>query len=898
MPQRCPLMTSSVSGAELDDGEARQHAGVSRRHNVLALILILFLAWGASEVMQRHNQDQAQTRLDEMSQRIARRIAVRVNLYQYGLRGLGASMHAVGLARWQRDHFDRYSNSRDVEREFPGARGFGFIRRVPQAQTADFLRSAQQDGRPDFALRQLAPHAGERWIIQYIAPDAANRSAEGLDVASEPNRREAVRRAITEGEPALTQPLTLLQATGKREQGFLLVMPLFQHPYRHDTEASRQNDVVGMIYCPLIIDEVLAKVELHADELALSLDSQSQGQSKRFFQQAAFERAVSAFSSHQPITIFGAAWQMTVRPTPVFFQRLNQTSPAMLGIAVAGGLGGALALLNFVFLAKRRRIQLQDHRIRLAAIVENSNDAIIGKSIDGVVATWNHAAERMFGFSAREAIGHSIAELVVPPELQAEERQILARLRRGEKIANFITRRRRKDGTEIEVSISSSPIVNPAGEIIGAAKIAHDVTEQQQAARQIQELNTTLEQRVEERTAQLDEARQALRTVLDAMPSMVAFWDQAGVNRFANRAYQDWFGVSPDQLYGRHIRELLGESLYACNLPFITQALAGEAQTFERDIPYIDGHGVRHAVAHYLPNRVDGAVTGFYAIVHDVTELIESRNQLAQAREEQFRMDRLASLGLMVAGVAHELNTPLGAAMLALDKLGEDLGQFRQAQAKGLRKSDVERIAQQFDHGLSMASRYLARSAEIIRQFKQVASDRAGAERRLFMADEVIRDVIHLLDARVRKAGASLTLALAPGLEMDSYPGILGQVVQNLVENALLHGTRPNQPVRITVSLTAEGAGVRLQVSDTGPGVPEALRERIWDPFFTTRRSDGGTGLGLHIVLRLVTELLGGSISQSPAEAEQGCRFSLNLPMQAPKQDGNSELPANEGNAD
>ena len=881
-------MSSSPSAADRPKGSTAGTlvpTGLPKTINAVLLTIILALALLGAEITQRINDTEARSRMDEVATRVARRIAERINLYQYGLRGLSASIQAVGIERFSREHFGRYSRSRDIESEFPGARGFGVIRRVSAGDTESFITAARRDGRPDFTLREIEHNPTERWVIQYIDPEPNNPGAEGLDIASEPNRREAAEKAVETGEPTLTQPITLVQASGRKESAFLLLRPNFRPDRVLDSTQARRTAAFGLSFSPLVIDEVLSKVDLYTQEISFSLDSLNKdGAAKRFYQTSLLAPSSSNLSTTRPIKLFGVEWVLTVHSTPAFFDRLNHVAPNMVGLLIALALAGALLLTNLFLLARKRRTQLLGSQIKLAAIVESSNDAIIGKSIDGIVTSWNRAAEEMFGYTATEAIGHSIANLIVPSDLQDEERNLLAKLQRGEKIANFITRRKRKDGSNLEVSVSISPIFDVNGQIIGAAKTVHDVTEQQLAARHINDLNTTLEQRVTERTAQLEEARSALHTVLDAMPSMVAYWDRNCINRFANRAYLEWFGVSPHDLYGTHIRKLLGDSLYERNMPYINRALQGEAQTFERDIPRPDGKGIRHAIAHYLPNLVEHSVEGFYVIVHDVTELIDSRNQLQEAREQQLRMDRLASLGLMVAGVAHELNTPLGAAMLTLDRLSEALAQFKAAVEAGLRKSDVQQLSTTFDDGLAMTSRYLARGAEIIRQFKQVASDRAGAERRVFVANEVIRDVIHLMDSQIRNGAVKVALDLQADIALDSYPGVVGQVLQNLVHNALVHAFDANASGVITISMHADPAGdaVVLTVADDGKGIPEPLRERIWDPFFTTRRGEGGTGLGLHIVQRMVTELLGGAIVQGRPQQGHGCEFVVTIPKHAP----------------
>jgi len=881
-------MSSSPSAADHPTGaSAGTHlpTGLPKTINVILLTTILTLALLGTEITRRINETEARTRIDEISTRVVRRIVERMTLYQYGLRGLSASIQAVGFERFSREHFGRYSRARNIEIEFPGARGFGVIRRVPAEETASFIAAARRDGRPDFTLREIAPNPAERWVVQYIDPESNNLGAEGLDIASEPNRREAVETAIETGNPTLTQPITLIQTSGKKESAFLLLRPNYRPDKVLDSPLARREAAFGLSFSPLLIDDVLSKVDLYTQEISFSLDSLNKDSTaKRFYQTPAFTQSSSPLSTVRPFKLFGVEWVLTVHPTPAFFERLNHAAPNTVGLLVAFALTGALLLTNLFLLARKRRTQLLGSQIKLAAIVESSNDAIIGKSIEGIVSSWNRAAEEMFGYTAMEAIGHSIASLIVPSDLQDEERNLLARLQRGERIANFITRRKRKNGSELEVSVSISPIFDLNGQIVGASKTVHDVTEQQLASRKIHELNATLEQRVAERTTQLEEARNALHTVLDAMPSMVAYWDRNCINRFANQAYLTWFGVSPRDLNGTHIRKLLGDSLYERNLPYITKALQGEAQTFERDIPRPDGKGIRHSIASYIPNVVEQSVEGFYVIVHDVTELIDNRNQLLQAREQQLRMDRLASLGLMVAGVAHELNTPLGAAMLTLDRLSEAQAQFKTAMEAGLRKSDVERLSTAFDEGLAMTSRYLSRGAEIIRQFKQVASDRASAERRVFIANDVVRDVIHLMDSQIRQSAVNLALDLQADIELDSYPGVVGQVIQNLVQNALIHAFETDASGVITISMYAnpESDTVVLTVTDNGKGIPAPLRERIWDPFFTTRRGEGGTGLGLHIVQRLVTELLGGTIIQGRPQQGDGCEFVVTIPKHAP----------------
>ncbi len=174
-----------------------------------------------------------------------------------------------------------------------------------------------------------------------------------------------------------------------------------------------------------------------------------------------------------------------------------------------------------------------------------------------------------------------------------------------------------------------APIRDASGSIIGASKTVRDISQLMTAQRRIEELNANLELQVAQRTVELSEARKTLRTVLDAVPSMIGYWDAGLINRVANRAYHKWFGVDAETLPGMHLRALLGDAIFQANLPHIEAVLQGEPQIFERSFPDADGTE-RHALVNYLPDRVDSVVRGFYVVVHDVTELVLSHQELGR----------------------------------------------------------------------------------------------------------------------------------------------------------------------------------------------------------------------------------------------------------------------------
>ena len=259
-----------------------------------------------------------------------------------------------------------------------------------------------------------------------------------------------------------------------------------------------------------------------------------------------------------------------------------------------------------------------------------------------------------------------------------------------------------------------------------------------------------------------------------------------------------------------------------------------------------------------------------------------ANEHLRTVQTELARADRLSSLGLMVAGVAHELNTPLGSATLALSTVQQRLDMLELLLKQGLRKSDLEDYVASSHQALDVVLASLRRSAGIVQRFKQVAVDRTTMEQRQFDLAEILLDA----DPRLRKWDAShavqLKLDLAPNLAMESYPGPLEQVIGNLLDNALNHAFVGRTGGIITIRAVADGPDhACIWFSDDGVGVPDASLAHIFDPFYTTRRHAGGTGLGLHIVFQLVHDVLGGSIEAANVP-EGGMVFKLRLPRKAP----------------
>lgn len=270
--------------------------------------------------------------------------------------------------------------------------------------------------------------------------------------------------------------------------------------------------------------------------------------------------------------------------------------------------------------------------------------------------------------------------------------------------------------------------------------------------------------------------------------------------------------------------------------------------------------------------------------VAERTESLETTlGTLERAQEEIIQTEKLASLGRVVAGVAHELNTPIGNALTVASTIQADLEVLKAEFTTGtMRRSSMSAFLARAEEGLTLSLSNLQRAAHLISDFKQVAVDQTSDQRREFDLAEVTSEILNMLQPTIRKSGCEVQKILCPDLGCDSFPGRYGQVLTNLVMNATIHGFVPGTTGRISVSIGAVDAQtVELVVADDGVGMEDTVRGRIFDPFFTTKMGQGGTGLGMNIVHGIVTRVLGGQIAVHSAPGE-GTRIRVAFPRVAP----------------
>jgi signal transduction histidine kinase len=260
----------------------------------------------------------------------------------------------------------------------------------------------------------------------------------------------------------------------------------------------------------------------------------------------------------------------------------------------------------------------------------------------------------------------------------------------------------------------------------------------------------------------------------------------------------------------------------------------------------------------------------------------DSYRQLQDTQQQLVEREKLAALGSLVAGVAHELNTPIGNSLVIASTL-EDKTVEIEALNNGstMRRSDLRNFIDAAREASTLLMRSLNNAAELVNSFKQVAVDQASAKRRQFNLHQASQEIVMTMKNTVRKAGHHILLEMPDDIVMDSFPGPYGQVIINLINNALLHAFEDREGGEIRMWAVQLGPErVRIVFQDDGKGIAIEHQARIFDPFFTTKLGQGGNGLGLSITYNIVTSLLDGSI-RVDSEVGVGTRFTIDLPLKA-----------------
>ena len=382
-----------------------------------------------------------------------------------------------------------------------------------------------------------------------------------------------------------------------------------------------------------------------------------------------------------------------------------------------------------------------------------------------------------------------------------------------------------------------------------------------------------------------------LQTSLNqTMPTPFAFLDNEFKLIDANRAFYQQLALG---------HEVDGRSLLAAmpaiDWPSIAALVAGEIHTQELHGLVVQGRSRGFSLAcSPMLDSANGALRGYVLVLQDISDLLDHERALRAAKERSeatlaelhrtqaslVQAEKLAALGSLVAGVAHEINTPLGASVTVVSHLHALVQQVDKAFAGGqLKRSTLAEFLEQAKEGMMLLQHSLDSANEQVRRFKQSTVDQVSAQRRAFELRELISDVVATLRSQWRSSSQSIEMSVPPGIVLDSTPGPLEQVLANCVSNAFVHAFEEWQGGSVQISAERlAGDRVRIRVVDDGCGMTAEQIKRIFDPFYTTRLGRGGNGLGMHLAYQLVTEVMQGQISVE-SQPGQGTRVLIDVPL-------------------
>jgi len=520
-----------------------------------------------------------------------------------------------------------------------------------------------------------------------------------------------------------------------------------------------------------------------------------------------------------------------------------------------------------------RRGQRRAGRQEAISIVQSSHDAIVGMTREGVVTTWNPAAKRLYGYAPEEIVGRPV-EVLYPPERRGEAQEVLRHILRGEEIGQYLTDRVQKDGTIIGVSLSASPIVAPAGAIVGVATVSRRFTA-------LLDARDRFEIRVDKERLEAEEARERYeegvdQDRIDAKDAQDRYEEGVGKERVDAKDAQERFEerVGKERVEAKEARERYEEG--------VDQDRIEAREARDRFEERVDKDRVD---AKDAQDRFEIRVDRERVEARNALDRIEVERQGAQRDKADLeaqlqQAQRLESLGQLAGGVAHDFNNLLAVILNYASFVTEELGDATESdwsQRCESARSDVAQIQQAAGRAAALTHQLLAFARqEVIRP--QVLS-----------LNDVIAGVEDMLRRTIGE-NVQLVTSMSAGLwPVLADPGRMEQVLVNLAVNARDAmpggGTVTIDTANVTVDANSvaggsparEGRNVRLRVSDTGTGMPPEVAAHAFEPFFTTKSKGAGTGLGLATVFGILSQADGHI--QIYSEPDKGTTISITLPV-------------------
>lgn len=523
-------------------------------------------------------------------------------------------------------------------------------------------------------------------------------------------------------------------------------------------------------------------------------------------------------------------------------------------------------------------------------LAEESYHKLFEASVEGIYVTTpggtllnaNPALARMMGYATPQDLIKGIDDIASTVYVDpAAREQYMKLMQRDGTVRDYEYQVRSRDGTVLWLSDSATVVRNDEGEVIRYEGTVRDITDQKRAEDAIAE------------------GRRMLQMVIDTVPAVINVKERNLRYVLMNRYMAGIFGIEPQEAIGQTTAELMSRYGAAKTDENDKRVLSARRELGFYEEEYKDAAGnMRQWLVNKLPILdAHGEIENIVTVALDIGDRKRSEQEMRKARDSAeaalrnlretqnslIEAEKLAALGRLVAGVAHEVNNPVGISLTVASALERKTANFATQVERGdLRRSSLNDFLNTARDASSQLVANLNRAAELIQSFKQVAADRNYSDQRTFDLGDLTEQVVMSLRPGLRKHNLTLNVDCEPNLIMNSYPGPYGQVLTNLFLNAVAHAFPDGKAGEVDIQVHgAGGDNVEVIFADNGCGMSLDVRRRAFDPFFTTRRDQGGTGLGLHIVYSIVTNRLGGRLSLDSAPGN-GTRIQMILPRVAP----------------
>jgi len=481
-------------------------------------------------------------------------------------------------------------------------------------------------------------------------------------------------------------------------------------------------------------------------------------------------------------------------------------------------------------------------RYLLAAIIESSDDAIISKNMQGIITSWNNAAQRVFGYTADEIVGQPILRLI-PEELHSEEFEIIKKIRAGERIDHYETVRVRKNGEKFLISVTISPVRDNTGRVIGASKVARDVSDRKRS----------------------EDSRFHLAAIVDSADDAIISKDLNGIIKTWNHGAHTMFGYTSEEMIGQPMLRLIPEDLHYEEDEILRKLRAGERiDHYETTRVKKNGDLLEVSVTISPIRNHENKVIGASKIARDISDRKRMEKVLILS-------EKLAATGRMAATIAHEVNNPLESLMNLIYLARQSCTESSQAQGY-----------------LITAEGELERVSHIARQTLGFYRD-TGSPVDVYLHDLIV-NVLTVYQSKLLTSRISVESSFNDLRKISVSRGEMLQIFSNLITNsidAMKEGGKLSVSLRKTTALDRDG--IQTVIRDTGTGISPENLEKIFEPFFTTK-GNLGTGIGLWVTRQLV-ESRGGQIAvtSSTEPGKSGTSVTIFIPFAAPKKSGLQE---------